>query len=86
MVLVSGTMAVKHSIEVLMMVMRYFFGGMWDHWNVPANHYDKTGEYSSVVPFSKNFYYSNETEELRCDHVNLEVTQPLYLVTHLYAL
>ena len=22
-----------------------FFGGMWDHWNVPVNHYDPTGRY-----------------------------------------
>ncbi len=24
---------------------RNFFGGMDDHWNVPANHYDRSGDY-----------------------------------------
>jgi len=48
-----------------------FFGGMWDHWNVPANRYDITGEYSDIVPFSSDFFHSKETVEMRCDHINL---------------
>jgi len=48
-----------------------FFGGMWDHWNVPANHYDPTGNYKKAAEFTTDFYHSNMTEKMRCDHINI---------------
>jgi len=32
-----------------------FFGGMTDHWNVPGNHYDPTGEYAARIPYTASF-------------------------------
>ena len=32
-----------------------FFGGMTDHWNVPAFDYDHTGEYAARIPYTVNF-------------------------------
>ncbi len=45
-----------------------FFGGMEDHWNVPANHYDPTGEY----PGRRNHvwdFQSQAVAEQTCDHI-----------------
>lgn len=44
-----------------------FFGGMWDHWNVPTCRYDPTGEYDNVINFVANFWYSNEPWKIHCD-------------------
>ncbi len=46
-----------------------FFGGMWDHWNVPTNRYDPTGEYDNVINFTVDFYSSNEVTQMRADNV-----------------
>lgn len=46
-----------------------FFGGMEDHWNVPACDFDPTGRYESVHPAVRNPYYSNEVVMRRCDHI-----------------
>ena len=32
-----------------------FFGGMTDHWNVPAFDYDQTGEYAARIPYTVSF-------------------------------
>ena len=47
-----------------------FFGGMADHWNVPAYHYDPTGRYDRVCPIVDDPHRSNTTRERRCDHVH----------------
>ena len=47
-----------------------FFGGMWDHWNVPTNYYDPTGEYDNEINFVGNFGHSNETVKVHCDKFN----------------
>lgn len=47
-----------------------FFGGMWDHWNVPTNYYDPTGEYDNVINFVADFRYHNKVEEVHCDKFN----------------
>ncbi len=47
-----------------------FFGGMWDHWNVPTNYYDPTGEYDNVINFVSNFFLSNEITKINCDKFN----------------
>ena len=44
-----------------------FFGGMWDHWNVPVCNYDITGQYDNVIDFVCDFYHSNQTTPINCD-------------------
>ena len=46
-----------------------FFGGMDDHWNVPANNFDPTGKYEKKIKKSRNPYNTNETMEYCCDHI-----------------
>jgi arylsulfatase A-like enzyme len=46
-----------------------FFGGMEDHWNVPACHYDPTGRYESMLPVCPDPYRSNDVVHKRGDHV-----------------
>lgn len=48
-----------------------FFGGMWDHWNVPACHYDPTGKYENITPATINPFSSNHTIQIPCDHLHL---------------
>ena len=47
-----------------------FFGGMGDHWNVPAYHFDPTGRYQSRCPYVADPFYSNKTEYRDCDHID----------------
>ena len=46
-----------------------FFGGMDDHWNVPAHDFDPDGKYESRLPRCKDAYYSNELEHRHADHI-----------------
>jgi len=46
-----------------------FFGGMADHWNVPAYHFDPTGKYETTRPIIQDYFYSNKVTERHCDHV-----------------
>ena len=46
-----------------------FFGGMGDHWNVPAYHYDPTGRYASQLPLCPDPFASKEVEMRQADHV-----------------
>lgn len=48
-----------------------FFGGMNDHWNVPAYHYDPEGRYETKFPFVHQPFSSNEVEYRHCDHMTL---------------
>lgn len=47
-----------------------FFGGMTDHWNMPAYNYDPTGEYSSRLKETLNWFDSNEIRERQADHIH----------------
>ncbi|TFG28742.1 MAG: DUF4976 domain-containing protein [Promethearchaeota archaeon] len=47
-----------------------FFGGMTDHWNVPAFNYDPSGKYDNICLITDNFFYSNETRKRNCDHIH----------------
>ncbi len=47
-----------------------FFGGMEDHWNVPANNYDPTGQYKQTMLKSTNAYLNNNTATFKCDHIS----------------
>jgi arylsulfatase A-like enzyme len=46
-----------------------YFGGMCDHWNVPAYRYDPTGAYSSRIPVCKDPWTTNELEWRQADHI-----------------
>ncbi len=46
---------------------KIFFGGMWDHWNVPTCRYDPTGKYDNVINFVVDFYNDNHPQEQHCD-------------------
>jgi arylsulfatase A-like enzyme len=46
-----------------------FFGGMADHWNVPACRFDPTGKYDVACPEIKNPSRDNVVNYRRCDHV-----------------
>jgi arylsulfatase A-like enzyme len=46
-----------------------FFGGMFDHWNVPAYDYDPAGKYDNICPRIPNPSSSNETIDQQCDHI-----------------
>ncbi len=46
-----------------------FFGGMGDHWNVPAYHFDPSGRYDTRCPFVADPAFSNALRYRACDHV-----------------
>lgn len=46
---------------------KIFFGGMWDHWNVPTCRYDPTGKYDNVVNFVVDFFNKNNILRQHCD-------------------
>lgn len=46
---------------------KIFFGGMWDHWNVPTCRYDPTGKYDNVINFVVDFYKDNQPQSQHCD-------------------
>jgi arylsulfatase A-like enzyme len=46
-----------------------FFGGMDDHWNVPACRFDPSGAYNHRHPVVRDPYRSNEVEQRICDHI-----------------
>lgn len=62
----NGTQAFARSFNA---GAEIFFGGMSDHWNVPACDYDPTGEYPKN-PKINNPGGSNEMSWRRCDHIN----------------
>lgn len=45
-----------------------FFGGMDDHWNVPACDFDPTGRYEAR-PMTRDPWRSNAIAQRRCDHI-----------------
>ena len=46
---------------------KIFFGGMWDHWNVPTCRYDPTGAYDNVINFVVDFFRDNRPQAQHCD-------------------
>ena len=46
-----------------------FFGGMWDHWNVPAHSFDNSGRYESAIPYISDAFHSNEVTMVTSDHI-----------------
>ena len=50
-----------------------YFGGMMDHWNVPAHRYDPSGEYSSQMPYCVDAFRSKEVSYRHADHIHAGV-------------
>ena len=50
-----------------------FFGGMWDHWNVPVNNYHADGVYEKMIAFTPNFTASGDTVEVRAEKISAGV-------------
>ena len=48
---------------------KVFFGGMWDHRNVPTSRFDPSGAYDNLVEFAPDFFNSNETVMQNCDEI-----------------
>jgi arylsulfatase A-like enzyme len=48
-----------------------FFGGMSDHWNVPAYHFDPDGVYDSTVRRCPTPLTSKKEETIHCDHIEI---------------
>ena len=46
-----------------------FFGGMTDHWNMPAYHFDPSGKYDKTLPQCKDTWSTNELIERRCEYI-----------------
>jgi len=46
-----------------------FFGGMEDHWNVPACRFDPLGQYEVAKPYINDPWTNNRLRERLCDHV-----------------
>jgi arylsulfatase A-like enzyme len=46
-----------------------FFGGMEDHWNVPACDFDPAGAYETMIPVCPDPYHSNDVVHKRGDHI-----------------
>ena len=47
-----------------------FFGGMADHWNVPAHDYDPTGAFDGTCPLIVDPFKTKEVAHRGCDHIN----------------
>lgn len=50
-----------------------FFGGMWDHWNVPVCIYHEDGIYNKTANFTPDFFHANHPMEMICDKLNVGV-------------
>ncbi len=50
-----------------------FFGGMWDHWNVPVCNYHEDGIYNKIANFTPDFFHANHPMEMICDKLNVGV-------------
>jgi arylsulfatase A-like enzyme len=46
-----------------------FFGGMGDHWNVPAYRYDPEGRYDAECAMVADPFFSREVTYRECDHI-----------------
>ena len=49
-----------------------YFGGMADHWNVPAYHYDASGKYDKRLPYIADppSFGNNDVAWRDCDHIH----------------
>lgn len=50
-----------------------FFGGMWDHWNVPVCDYRADGNYDCMIPFVPNFSANQTPIKVLADKIHAGV-------------
>ena len=50
-----------------------FFGGMWDHWNVPVCQHHADGIYQKTTKVTANFMKANHPMEVLCDKLSTGV-------------
>lgn len=50
-----------------------FFGGMWDHWNVPVCSYHEDGIYEKTANFTPDFTHVNHPMPMICDKLSVGV-------------
>ena len=50
-----------------------FFGGMWDHWNVPVNDFKPDGRYDQQIHFTPNFSASSDAVTVLAERINAGV-------------
>ena len=50
-----------------------FFGGMWDHWNVPVCDFNPDGVYERRIHFTPAFSENSEAMTVRADRINAGV-------------
>jgi len=46
-----------------------FFGGMWDHWNVPACHFDPSGRYDQIKNWIRDPFHTRNVTKVNADHL-----------------
>lgn len=46
-----------------------FFGGMWDHWNVPVSDFRPDGVYDNLINFTPNFSANQEPVKVIADRI-----------------
>ena len=46
-----------------------FFGGMWDHWNVPVNDFNPDGSYDKEILFTPNFTANENPVPVRAEKI-----------------
>ena len=50
-----------------------FFGGMWDHWNVPVNDFKADGHYDKEINFTPNFTANEIPVKVRAEKITVGV-------------
>ncbi|MCI8401070.1 MAG: sulfatase-like hydrolase/transferase [Lachnospiraceae bacterium] len=50
-----------------------FFGGMWDHWNVPVNDFKPDGIYEKEIQFTPNFTQNEVPVTVRAERIHAGV-------------
>ena len=48
---------------------KIFFGGMWDHWNVPVNKYHADGDYGAFKNFTYNPFSTNTIVKIPAEEI-----------------
>ncbi len=46
-----------------------FFGGMWDHWNVPVSSYHPDGRYESTINYTCDFFHHNHPMQMIAERI-----------------
>lgn len=50
-----------------------FFGGMWDHWNVPVNSYHPDGKYENHINYVPDFQHCNHPMDMIAERISAGV-------------